>query len=190
VAVWALHARLTAPWTPRVGFFPNGLTVHGGSMEIARSPLRHVLKGSTSRLASPSLSPTFATYLPLFQFAIDTERKGERDLHRPHHGSWPSFHNQDLEWCRGVAPLVPHVCDTSGGTNPGRVALNSSLELAPRLCSALRHGLLLPVVRTLGKSPHRVRLCLLFVLRQLIELRVLVGPEITVPSMAPPLGAG
>jgi hypothetical protein len=90
---------------------------------------------------------------------------------------------------RGLARAVREsIVVVVGGINLC-ATVNYSPELAPRLCSALRRGLLLPVVRTLGKSPH-VRLCLLFALRQLIELRVLVGSEITAPSMAPPLGAG
>jgi hypothetical protein len=165
-----------------------------GARRSPRSPLRHldhvrVLKGSTSRLASPpcplpprpiypfSSSPSTPRERERETFVAATMVVGRRSIIRP-------------SGCRGVAPLVPHVCDTSGGMNPGRAALNSSPELAPRLYSALRRGLLLPVVRKLGKSPHRVCLCILSALRQLIELRVLVGPEITTPSMALPLGAG
>jgi hypothetical protein len=140
-------------------------------------------------------APTLSSYLrdpttPLPVRHRHREKGRERDLRRRHHCGRPSFHNRALGCCRDVALLIPHVGGTSRGTNFGGAALNSSPELAPSLCSALRRGLLLPVVRTLGKSPHRVCLCLLFALRQLIELRVLVGPEITAPSMAPPLGAG
>jgi hypothetical protein len=81
------------------------------------------------------------------------------------------------------------VCDHSGGTNSGRAALNSSSELAPGPCSALRRGLPLPVVYMPGNSPHRVRLGLLVALCQLIDRGVLVGPDFTAPSMAPPWGS-
>jgi hypothetical protein len=69
---------------PRVGFFPNGLTVHGGGAEI--SPLRWSTsamsafsKGARTGSPLPPYPPTFVTQLPLCQFAIDTERKGERE---------------------------------------------------------------------------------------------------------------
>lgn len=131
-----------------------------------------VLKGGEhvrARLSLLILLPSRPNYPSASLPSTPRERESERDLRRRHRCGRPSFHIRALGCCRGVAPLIPHVVGTSRGTDFGGAALDSSPELAPSRCSALRRGLLLPVARTLGKSPHRARLCFLFAWLQLIE---------------------
>jgi hypothetical protein len=128
-----------------------------------------------ARLSLLILLPSRPNYPSASLPSTPRERESERDLRRRHRCGRPSFHIRALGCCRGVAPLIPHVVGTSRGTDFGGAALDSSPELAPSRCSALRRGLLLPVARTLGKSLHRARLCFLFAWLQLIERGSLSG---------------